>query len=171
MWDNMAWASLAKHQWHPIRCDETNSLTCLWWWRCWANSKLGHLWWCACTSWLHLAKANSCLHCNWCIGSAPSSNLSDNMCMVLLGIVELETHWCIVSMMNFKCVLVIMHMKFPKYMFNPSWTCFLSSRWWVGWMGWIACVRSMTCMLLNPLHAINNTAHHVYSLSAARMDL
>jgi len=37
-------------------------------------------------------------------------------------------------------------------------------------MGWIACVRSMTCMLLNPLHVINNTSHHVCSMSDARID-
>jgi len=30
----------------------------------------------------------------------------------------------------------------------------------------IACVCSMTCMLLNPLHAINYTTHHVCSVSA-----
>ena len=37
-------------------------------------------------------------------------------------------------------------------------------------MGWIACMHLTTCMLLDPLHAINNTAHHVCSVSAARMD-
>ena len=31
-------------------------------------------------------------------------------------------------------------------------------------------LHSTTCMLLNPLHAINNTAHHVCSVSAVGMD-
>ena len=105
-----------------------------------------------------------------CIGSTRSSNSSANMCMVFLGMAEPETHWCIVSMMISKCVLVIMCINLPKYMFSPSWACFLSSLWWMCWMGWIACVRSMTCMLLDPLHVINNIAHHICSVSAVGMD-
>lgn len=47
-------------------------------------------------------------------------------------------------------------------MLISSRTCFLSSPSWVCWMGWIACAHKMTCMLLNPLHVINNTAQHVF---------
>ena len=171
MWDNMAWKSLARHHWHSVWCDDTNSLTCLWWWRWWADAKLGRPWWCACTSWWHLTEENSCLHCNWCIGFPPSSNSSANICMVFLGMVEQATHSCIVSMLIFKCVLVVMHINLPKCMFSASWTCFLSSPWWVCWMGWIACMCIITCILLNSLHAINNIAHHACSVSATRMDL
>ena len=169
-WDNMARASHARHHWHSVHCDETNSLTCLWWWRWWADAKLGHSWWCACTSWWH-AEANSCLRCNQCIGSTPSSNSSINMHMVFLGASEPTTQWCIVFVLIFNSVLVVMRINLPKYMFSSSWTYFLSSPWWVCWMGWIACVRTMTCMLLNLLHAINNASHPVCSMSAAGMDL
>jgi len=44
-------------------CSETNSLTCLWWWRWWANANLGCPWWCACAQWWHLVEENSCLRC------------------------------------------------------------------------------------------------------------
>ena len=64
MWDNMAWAGLARHHLHSVYYDETNSLTCLWWWRWWVDVKLGCPWWCACTSWWHLAEVNSFLCCN-----------------------------------------------------------------------------------------------------------
>jgi len=170
MWDNMAWASLARHHWHSVHCGGTNSLTCLWWWSWWADAKLGHPCWCVCTSWWHLAEANSCLCYNWCISPAPSSNLSAHMHMVFLGTVELETHWWLVSILIFKCVLVVMHINFPKCMFSPSWTCFLSSPWWVCWMGCIARGCSTTCMLLEPFHAINNNAHHFCSVLAIGMD-
>jgi len=171
MWDNMAWASLARHHWHSVRCVETNSLTCLWWWSWWADAKLGHPWWCARTSWWHLAEANSCFRYNRCIGLAPSSNSSANTHMVFLGAAELAAHWRIVSILIFKCVLVVIHINLPKYPFGSSCTYFLSSPWWVCWMGWIACMHTMTCMMLNPLHAINHTAHHVCSLLATGMDL
>ncbi len=142
----MAWASLARHHWHLVRCDETNSLTCLWWWRWWANSKLGRPWWCACTSRWHIAEANSCLRCNRCIGSTPSSNSSANMRMVLLGMVESATHWCIVSMIIFKCVLVVMRINLPKYMFSPSWTCFcVRLGEYVEWVGFHACAQRHAC--------------------------
>ena len=170
MWDNMAWEMQARHHWHSIHCGDTNSMTCLWSWGWWVDAKLGHPWWCVCTSWWHLAEANSCLHCNRCIGLAPSSNSSANMRMVFLGTVEPATHWCIVSVLIFKCVLVVMRINLPKCMFNPSWTCFLSSPWWVCWMGWIECMHWMTCMWLDPLHAINNIAHHVCSMLATGMD-
>jgi len=171
MWDNMAWESHVRHHWHSVRCDETNSFNCVWWKKWWADAKLGHPWRCACTPWWHHTEANSCLRCNWCIGSAPSSNSYANMCMVFLGVAETETHWCIVCVMIFECVLVVMRINLPKYMFNSSWTCFLSLPWWVCWMGWIACVRTMTCILLNPLHAINNTSHHVCSMPTVGMDI
>ena len=92
MWHNMAWASLARHHWHLVRCDETNSLTCLWWWRWWFVAKLGRPWWFVCTSWWPLAKVNSCLRCNQCIGLVPSSNLSTNKRMVFLDVVEPAAH-------------------------------------------------------------------------------
>jgi len=101
----------------------------------------------------------------------PSIQLVSNMCMVFLGMIEPGTHLCIVFMLIFKCVLVFMHINLPKCMFSPSWTCFLSSPWWVCWMGLIACVHSMTCMLLNPFHVINHTTHHVYSVLADGMDI
>jgi len=99
MWDNMAWASLARHHRHSVYCDETNSLTCLWWSRWWVYAKLGHSWWSACTSWWHLAEANSYLCCNQCIGSTPSSKSFANMHMVCFGVDEPETHYCIVSVL------------------------------------------------------------------------
>ena len=167
----MAWASLARHQWHLVCYGETNSLTCLWWWSWWVDSRLSRPWWCACTSWWHLAEVNSCLRCNRCICLTPSSNSSANMCMVFLGVAELETHWYMVSMVIFKRVLVVMCINLPKYMFSSSWTCFLYSPWWVCWMGRITFVHSTTCMLPNPLHVIKNTSHHVYSMSPTRMNL
>jgi len=60
------------------------------------------------------------------------------MCMVFLGVVEPEAHWYIVFVLIFKCVLVVMHMDLSKYPFGSSWNCFLSSPWWVCWMG---CMR------------------------------
>lgn len=170
MWNNMAWASLARHHWHSILYGETNYLTCLWWWRWWYDARLGCPWWCACISWWHLVEVNSCLSCNQCIGSAPSSNLSTNMRIVILHTVEPETNWYIMFMLIFMCVLLVMHINLLKYMFSPSWNCFLSSPWWVCLMGWFAWVCSTTCMLLNPLHTINNTAHHVYSVLVVGMD-
>jgi len=117
MWDKMAWASYERHQWHSIHWAETNSLTCLWGWRWWNDAKLGCLWWCAFTPWWHLAEVNSCLYC---ISMAPSSNSLANLCMVFLHVVELETHQFIVSMLIFKCVLVVMHINLSKYMFSSS---------------------------------------------------
>lgn len=38
-----------------------------------------------------------------------------------------------------------------KYMFSPSRPCFLCFPWWMCQMGGIACMRTMTCMLLNSL--------------------
>ena len=43
MWDNMAWASLARHHWHSVRCDETNSfdmfvmVKVVSWWQAWSS--------------------------------------------------------------------------------------------------------------------------------------
>lgn len=37
--------------------------------------------------------------------------------------------------------------------------------------GWIACVHTIECMFLHPLHAINNSSHLVYSLPNIGMDL
>lgn len=63
-----------------------------------------------------------------------------------------------------------MRIHFLKYMSSHSWTFFFSSPWWVRWMGGIACMCSMTCMLLDPLHTINNIVHHVCSMSSSKMD-
>ena len=127
MWDNMAWACLTRHHQHSVCCDDTNSLTCLWRWRWWSNANLGHSWWCTCTSWWNLVEPNSCLHYNWCIGSSPSPKSSTSMHMIFISVVEPTTYKCIVSVMIFKCVLVVMHINLPKYMFSYCWTYFLSS--------------------------------------------
>ena len=42
-----------------------------------------------------------------CIGVAPPSKSSTNMCMVFLGVAESPEHGCIVSLLIFKCVLVV----------------------------------------------------------------
>jgi len=108
MWDKMAWASHARHHWHSVHCDETNSLTCLWWWRWWADAKLGRLWWLHALHGEILLKRTLASIASGCIDMAPPSNSSAYVCMVFLGMTELATHWCIVSTLIFQCVLVVM---------------------------------------------------------------
>jgi len=70
--------------------------------------------------------------------------------MVFLGGVELMAHWCIVSVLIFKCVLVVMRINLFKYPFSSRCTCFLYSHWWVCWMG---CMR-----VHNDMHVVESLA-------------
>lgn len=79
------------------------------------------------------------------------SNSYDNMCINVLSTAGLATYWCIVYVLISKHVLVTMCINFSKYMFSSSRTCSLSLSRWVCQKGGIACVCTMTCMLLNSL--------------------
>lgn len=50
-----------------------------------------------------------------CIVMAPTSNSSSSMHMVFLGAEKPATHWFIVLVMIFECVLVVMHMNFQLH--------------------------------------------------------
>ena len=72
-----------------------------------------------------------------CISMVTPSKLSANMCMVFLGAAEPAPHWCIVSVLIFKCVLVVMRINLSKYMFRFSWTCF-------SYCSWCCCLMSLS---------------------------
>ena len=105
------------------------------------------------------------------IDMVPLSNSFDNMRIIILSAVGPSTYWCIVSVLTSKCVLVTMHINLSTYMLSSNWTWLLSSPWWVcQWVGSYVHAQWHPCSW-TPLHAIDNTAHPVYSMPAAEMGL
>lgn len=79
----------------------------------------------------------------------PLSNLLDSMCIMVLSAVILTTYWCIVFALIYKFVMVAMHINWAKYMSTSIQTWFFVFTSLRVPMDGIACVHTITYMLLN----------------------